>query len=163
MPDVTAAGVPVKLSSGEMVIITPYSQRDVMTVLKMIQQKKLATLIAAIPKDLPTELYRAAYAEAIKISQEFDINQIGKNLADMADEEILQTMLMLTLQKTYKGDAGKKALQIMDNQQDFEKVMIAANGQGKDLTKEEDIEAYVKEKIKDEGEDKKDPPESVQS
>ena len=157
MPDVTAAGVPVTLSNGEIVIITPYSQRDMMTVLKLIQRKNLNTLIAAIPKDLPTGLYRAAYAEAIKISKEFDINSIGANLAEMADEEILQTMIMLAIQKTYKGDASKKALSIMDNQDDFTRVMNAVNGQGEDTADEtEDVASP-------ENRDDKDPPANVQS
>lgn len=153
MPDVTAAGIPVKLSSGEIVIVTPYNNRDMMSVLKLIQKKNLENLVAAIPKDLPTALYRASYAEAIKLSKEFDIN--NKNvLQEMADEEILQFMLTLAIQKTYKGDASKKALEIMDNVEDFNNVMTAVNGQGAEA---DETEIEVKEG------DKESPPESVQS
>lgn len=150
MPDVTAAGVPVRLSTGEIVIVTPYNNRDMMSVLKMIQRKNLENLVAAIPKDLPTAVYRAAYAEAIKISKEFNINEIGKTIQEMADEEIIQTMLTLAIQKSYKGDASKKALEIMENTDDFNAVMSAVNGQG-----EEGKEGA--------GEDVESPPESVQS
>ena len=149
MPDVTAAGIPVRLLTGEIVIVTPYNNRDMMSVLKMIQRKNLENLVAAIPKDLPTAVYRAAYAEAIKISKEFNINEIGKTIQEMADEEIIQTMLTLAIQKSYKGDASKKALEIMENTDDFNAVMSAVNGQG-----EEDKEEA--------GEDVKSPPESVQ-
>lgn len=149
MPDVTAAGIPVKLSSGEIVIVTPYNNRDMMSVLKMIQRKNLENLVAAIPKDLPTAVYRAAYAEAIKISKEFDLNEIGKTIQEMADEEIIQTMLTLAIQKSYKGDASKKALEIMENTDDFNAVMSAVNGQGEEGKEEA-------------GEDVESPPESVQ-
>ena len=132
MPDVTAAGIPVRLLTGEIVIVTPYNNRDMMSVLKMIQRKNLENLVAAIPKDLPTAVYRAAYAEAIKISKEFNINEIGKTIQEMADEEIIQTMLTLAIQKSYKGDASKKALEIMENTDDFNAVMSAVNGQGEE-------------------------------
>ena len=137
MPDVTAAGVPVRLSNGELIIVSPLSNRDLISLFKLVQKKNLESLVAAIPKDLPTVLYRAAYAEAIKLSKEFDIDNIGKALQEMMDEDIIQTMLLLAIQKNYKGDASKKALEIMDNQDDINSVMGAINGQGKDMEEDE--------------------------
>ena len=104
---------------------------------KLVQKKHLENLVAAIPKDLPTALYRAAYAEAIKLSKEFNIDSIGKALQEMMDEDIIQTMLLLAIRKTYKGDAAKKAEEIMDNQDDINSVMGAINGQGKDMEEDE--------------------------
>ena len=137
MPDVTAAGVPVRLSNEELIIVSPLSNRDLISIFKLIQKKNLESLVAAIPKDLPTALYRAAYAEAIKLSKEFDIDNIGKALQEMMDEDIIQTMLLLAIQKNYKGDASKKALEIMDNQDDLNSVRGAINGQGKDMEEDE--------------------------
>ena len=156
MPDVTGAGVPVKLSSGEHVIVTPYNNRDTMTVLKLMQKKNLENLVSAIPKDLPKDLYKAAYSEAIKISKEFDINNTNA-LQEMADEEILQTMVRLAIQKTYKGDADKKALEVMENIDDLTAIMNVINGQGEDAADEtEDVTSP-------ENKDDKDPPANVQS
>lgn len=127
MTDVVAAETPVRLHNGEIVIVAPYSNRDMLTVFKIIQKKKLAALVEAIPKDLDAKLYKSAYAEAVEISKNFNITSID-DLLSFTDYEVFSTIIMLAIRKNYKGDVGKKADEILDCQEDFEALIAAIFG-----------------------------------
>ncbi len=142
MTDVVAEETPVRLHNGEIVIVAPYSNRDMLTVFKTFQKKKLATLVEAIPKDLDAKLYKAAYAEAVEISKNFDISNFEEMLS-FADYEVFSTVIMLAIGKNYKGDVGKKADEILDCQEDFEALIEAIFGG----EKKEDEEMLPPEKV----------------
>lgn len=158
MLDVTAAKIPVKLSNGDIVIVSPYSNRDLLSVFKMVQRKYLAQMVEAIPHNLPPEQYRAAYAEALAESKGFSIEQVGKLIGELADVEIVHTMILMAIQKDYKGNAAKVVDAIIDNQDDFNAVMTAINNSSGKEEPENEEEVEPEEPKGD----KEDPPATSQ-
>lgn len=130
MPDVTAAKVPVRLKNGDIVIVSPFTNRDLMTIFKFIQKCYLAKMVEAIPKDVSAEQYKAAYSEALRISKDFTIEKIGELIAELADIDIVSLVIRLAIQKDSNGDVSKKVDGIIDNQEDFNAVMSAINSLG---------------------------------
>ncbi|MBQ2622286.1 MAG: hypothetical protein IJF84_13185 [Thermoguttaceae bacterium] len=144
MYDVAAAKVPVRLSNGNVVIVTPFTNRDLLTIFKMVQKKYLSKMVEAIPHDLPPEQYRAAYAEALAESKGFSIEQIGQLIGELADIDVVHTMLLMAIQKDYNGNADKVVDAIIDVREDFDAVMQAINtSSGSD--KDDDERANEKE------------------
>ena len=139
MYDVAAAKVPVRLSNGNVVIVTPFTNRDLLTIFKMVQKKYLSKMVEAIPHDLPPEQYRAAYAEALAESKGFSIEQIGQLIGELADIDVVHTMLLMAIQ-----NADKVVDAIIDVREDFDAVMQAINtSSGSD--KDDDERANEKE------------------
>ena len=135
MQDVTAAKMPVRLSNGDIVIVSPFTNRDLLSLFKLVQKKYLAKMVDAIPRDLNSEQYRAAYAEALQVSKGFSIDKVGELIAELADIDIMAMVFQFAIQKDYNGDVAKRVDQILDNQEDYLAVMKAINGMAS--TKEE--------------------------
>ena len=101
-------------------------------------------MVEAIPHDLPPEQYRAAYAEALAESKGFSIEQIGQLIGELADIDVVHTMLLMAIQKDYNGNADKVVDAIIDVREDFDAVMQAINtSSGSD--KDDDERANEKE------------------
>lgn len=137
MSNVLAAETPVRLHNGDVVIVAPFTNREMLTIFNLIRRKRQSALVESIPKDLPPELYKAAYTEAVKMSQDFAIDNIGDVISELADIDIIATIVRLAIHKRFKGDIEKKVDEILDNQEDFNAVLAATNSSD-DTEDEED-------------------------
>lgn len=134
--DATGAPTPVKLHTGEVVIASPLSQRDLITIVKKIRATRLKESIEAIPRDLPENLFKDLYREAVREANHIDIEEAMNNSLDMADVEIVTTIITLSLRKNQPNFTSGKIDEIIDNNNDLNAIMNAINSSEEVVTDE---------------------------
>lgn len=141
MNDATAAPVPVRLNSGEMVLVSPLTQRGVVSLLKAVKKSKLDEAIAAIPRDLDKELYKELFRDAIQQANNITIDTIDKKLADI---DVLETTLRFILRDSKLTE--EQMFNILNSQNDTNAVLNAATNQQTECVEDNGLKSGAKKK-----------------
>lgn len=131
-----AAPVPVKLESGKIVIVTPLTSQDVMSVLRFGRQRELQAMLSAIPKDADEPTRRMMTQVAFEDSRNFDVN----SSVFWSDAEVLQMVLHFALKHAHSDMTPEKAAKFAENPNDWNSLLSALNGEVQDPETEAETE-----------------------
>lgn len=135
------APTPVTLSDGSIVIVSPLTSRDMMTIFNFVRQKELTRLLAAIPKDTDVETRKMMIKLAYEESNQFSI---ADNSVIWQDLEVIKQTFFLALRKDTMGITLEKVDSLMQDESNVEAILSAINSKPKDEEPVTDSEAQKK-------------------
>lgn len=123
------APTPVTLSDGSIVIVSPLTSRDMMTIFNFVRQKELTRLLAAIPKDTDIDTRKMMITLAYEESRQFSI---ADNSVIWQDLEVMKQAFFIALKKETMGMTLEKVDSIMQDEKNMELILSAINNRSKD-------------------------------
>lgn len=133
----SAAPSPVRLSDGNIVILSPLTAQDVTSVLQFARQRELRNMLSAIPPEADVKTRKMMTQTAFEESRNFDVNDTSL----WEDMEVLKMVLYFSLRHNHADMTVEKVSKLMENQEDWALMMAALNG---DVPKEEPAEEEKK-------------------
>lgn len=121
----SAAPVPVRLSDGQVVIVTPLTAQDVMAVLQFGRQRELQLMLSAIPRDADEQTRKMMTQTAFTESRNFDVN----SASFWNDTEVIQMVLYFSLRHAHTDMKPEKASKLTENAADWNTLLSALNGE----------------------------------